>query len=146
VVELPDNYAVLVQYGHKQRLRRTEWVAGAVCFICGFVLLLPGGIFANSDAYSFIRATVSEEWVGAIMLLAGGLRLVGLVINGARRRVTPWMRLAGALIGAGIFTALALGFAASGVLGLWLGTWPVYAVVEYFNIYDTTRDARQAHG
>ncbi len=143
---LPDQHAVLVHYGYKQRLRRTEWIAGAVCFLCGFALLMPGSIFDNSDAYSFIRSVISEEMTGGIMLFAGTLRLVGLIINGARRRVTPWMRLAGAIIGAGIFTALALGFAASGVLGLWLGTWPVYAVVEYFNIYGTTRDARQAHG
>jgi hypothetical protein len=137
---------MIVHYGHKFRLRRSEWVAGAVCFICGFALLLPGDIFSNSNAYAFIRTVISEEMAGAAMLFAGALRLVGLVINGARRRVTPWMRLFGALLGAGIFTALSLGFAASGVLGLWLGTWPVYAVVEYFNIYDTSRDARQAHG
>ena len=146
MTELPHEHAVVLHYGYKFRLRRSEWIAGAVCFICGFALLMPTDIFANGNTYAFIRSIVSEEVAGTIMLFAGALRLAGLIINGARRRVTPWMRLLGALLGAGIFTALTLGFAASGVLGLWLGTWPVYAVVEYFNIYDTTRDARQAHG
>ena len=94
-----------------------------------------------------VLASWAPEWVFAvIMLIAGTLRLAGLVINGARRRVTPWMRLAGALIGCGLFTAISLGFAASGVVGTWIAAWPVVAVVEFFNIYDTTRDARQAHG
>lgn len=146
MVELPIDHAVILHYGYKFRLRRTEWIAGAVCFICGFVALLPFSVFDTSDAYSFIQTLASEEVVGVIMLFAGTLRLVGLIINGARRKITPWMRLGGALIGAGIFTAITLGFAASGVLGWWLGTWPVLAVVEYINIYDTTRDARQAHG
>jgi hypothetical protein len=146
MTDLPDQYAMLVRFGHKVRLRRMEWLCGAVCFIAGFILLAPGAIFDNGPAYAFIRTLISEEVLGVITIFAGALRLAGLIINGARRRVTPWMRLFGAVLGAGIFTALSLGFLASGVIGLWMIGVPVYATVEYLNIWDTTRDARQAHG
>ena len=146
MADLPQEHAVLLHVGYKFRLRRTEWIAAAQCFIWGFILALPFATFDNGAAYR-VLASWAPEWVFAvIMLIAGTLRLAGLVINGARRRVTPWMRLAGALIGCGLFTAISLGFAASGVVGTWIAAWPVVAVVEFFNNYDTTRDARQAHG
>jgi hypothetical protein len=145
VADLPDNHAVLVHYGYKFRLRRTEWIAAAQCFIWGFVLLLPLDTFAG-PTFSILASWASENVFGIIMLIAGALRLTGLIINGARQRVTPWMRLGGALIGCFIFSAISLGYAATGSVGVWLAAWPVVAVVEFFNIWDTTRDARQAHG
>lgn len=146
MTDLPVDHAIVLHYGYKARLRRTEWLCGAVCFIAGFVLLAPGSLFDNGAAYSFIRTVISEELLGVITIFAGALRLAGLIINGARRTITPWMRLGGAVLGAGIFTALSMGFLASGVVGLWTIGVPVYATVEYLNIWDTTRDARQAHG
>jgi hypothetical protein len=146
VVELPPNHAVLLTYGYKFRLRKTEWIAAAQCFLWGFILLLPTDTFMLGDAYAPLRAVVSEEVLGVIMVFAGALRLAGLLINGARRRVTPWMRLGGALVGFLVFLLISLGFAASGVIGTWIAAWPVVVVVEAMNLYDTTRDARQAHG
>lgn len=145
MIEVPDNHAVLIKHGYKFRLRRTEWIAGVQCFLWGIVLLLPVSVF-DGRAFSVIGTWASEDTFGFAMLFAGALRLAGLIINGARQRVTPWMRLGGALIGAALFTAISLGFAASGVIGTWLAAWPVLAVVEFMNLYDTTRDARQAHG
>jgi hypothetical protein len=142
---LDESHAILLRFGYSFRLRRTEWIAAVQCFIAGFVLLLPYDTF-SSEAYDVVRTWGSETMFGVLLLLVGMTCLTGLFVNGARKRVTPWMRLGGAILGAGIFSAISLGFAASGVIGLWLAAWPVAAVVEYFNIYDATRDARQAHG
>lgn len=144
-IALQPDTALVLRLGHKFRLRRTEWLAALQCFLWGLVLMMPGATF-DGVAFSVIRTWAPEEVFGVVMLFAGAVRLAGLAVNGARRRVTPWVRLAGALVGCGLFTAISLGFAASGVLGIWAAAWPVLVAIEYLNIYDATRDARQAHG
>lgn len=126
------------------RLRRTEWIAAIQSVIWGLVLLAPVDTFAG-PAFTFFRFMPEEMW-GAIMLVIGGLRLTGLIINGSRRTITPWMRLASAIVGWGMFTAVSLCFASSGIVSTWIAAWPVAAVIELMNIHDTAHDARQARG
>lgn len=148
MLQLNQEGALIVKFGYKFRLRRSEWIAGVQCLLWGIVLLLPTSTFDNGHAYDVIRAWpfVTETSLGGLMLAVGAARIGGLFVNGARKTVTPWVRLGSALVGAGIFTAITLGFAASGVIGTWIAAWPVLAVTEYFNIYDTARDARQVNG
>ena len=146
MADVHPDYAVLLHLGHKARLRRPEWIAATQCFIWGIVLALPTDTFSLGDAYDVMASWGTEDAFAIAFLSVGTLRLAGLAINGARRKVTPWMRLTGALLGCGLFGLVSLGFAASGVIGTWLAAWPVVVAVEFFNIYDTARDARQAHG
>lgn len=133
-----------LRIAHAFRQRRTEWVAAIQCALWGVVLLAPANTF-DGAAFSVFRSILAEELWGALLLLAGAVRLVGLIINGARKKITPWMRLGGAFVGWGIFTMISLCFASSGVISTWIAAWPVLAVVELMNISDTARDARLAH-
>jgi hypothetical protein len=145
-LELERDQTFLIRIGHKMRLRRTEWIAATQCAIWGVVLLLPSASFDSSAAFNVIKTWGREEYFGGVLLLIGFGRLISLYINGARKKITPWARLTGATLGAIIFTILSMGFAASGVVSTWLAAWPILAVIEYINIYDTAKDARQAHG
>lgn len=133
-----------LRIAHAFRQRRMEWVAAIQCALWGVVLLAPVDTF-DGAAFAVFRNIMAEELWGVLLLLAGAVRLVGLIINGARKRITPWMRLAGAFVGCGIFTMISLCFASSGVISTWIAAWPVLAVVELMNISDTARDARLAH-
>ena len=135
-----------IRITQQMRLRRTEWIAAAQCLIWGLILLLPNNVFAGATFATFVKLGISEWWMGATMLTIGAGRLLSLIVNGARRRTTTSIRLAAALAGCGIFTAISLCFASSGVLSVWAAAWPVAAVVEFMNIYDTAKDARKAHG
>lgn len=133
-----------LRIAHAFRQRRTEWVAAVQCTLWGVVLLAPVDTFDGAAFVVFRRIMPEEVW-GALLLFVGAVRLAGLIINGARKRITPWMRLAGAFVGCGVFTMISLCFASSGVISVWIAAWPVLAVVELMNISDTARDARLAH-
>jgi hypothetical protein len=130
---------------HKFRQRRTEWVAGVQCMLWGLILLMPMETFA-SPAFRVFQQIMPEFWWGVILLAIGTVRIIGLIVNGARRRVTPWLRLVSALLGFGVFTGISLCFASAGLISTWIAAWPVLMVVELMNIHDTARDARQANG
>lgn len=136
--------ALLVRISHAFGERRSEWIAAAQCILLGLVLLAPTRTF-DSPAFVVFQQLASENVWGAGLLLVGAVRLAGLIINGARRRVTPWIRLSGAWIGCGVFTTMSLCFASGGSVSTWIAAWPVAAVVEVINIYYTARDARVAH-
>jgi hypothetical protein len=124
--------------------RRTEWTAGAQSLIWGLVLLAPGDVFNSSPAFAFLRNHISEDVMGWIMIAVGIIRFIGLRINGSRKKITPWIRVAMALVGCGVFTLISLSFEATGVWSTWLAAWPVLAVTELFNVYAAISEARQA--
>lgn len=135
-----------VQIAHKFHQRRTEWVAGFQCLLWGMVLLFPGSVYASSQSFSVLAQLIPEEVFGWLMVVVGGGRIIGLIINGARGKITPWVRLVSAFLGCGMFTAISLGFASSGVVSVWIAAWPVLAIVELMNMHDAARDARIANG
>lgn len=126
--------------------RRAEWIAAAQACVFGTVLLGPGDVFDSNSVFSGMRHLLSEEALGWTMMALGAARLLGLAVNGHRKKVTPWVRLTTALIGCGIFSFISLTFAASGVWSIWLAAWPFVVVNEFFNVDAATRDARREHG
>jgi uncharacterized membrane protein HdeD (DUF308 family) len=139
-------HALYLQIKHRFHSRRTEWTAAIQSVIWGVVLLAPGDAFASSPAFAIFREIINENVMGWAMVIVGVVRLVGLFINGARKEITPWIRVATAAVGCGVFTFISLSFAASGVWSTWLAAWPVVAVTELFNIHGAMRDARVANG
>jgi uncharacterized membrane protein HdeD (DUF308 family) len=130
---------------HRFASRRGEWMAAAQSVIWGVVMLAPGDMFSTSPAFRIMAGYISEDTLGWIMLVVGILRIVGLVINGSRKDVTPWIRVTSALLGCGTFTFISLAFAASGYFGVWVAAWPFVAFTELFNIHSALRDARVQH-
>jgi hypothetical protein len=74
------------------------------------------------------------------MFIVGVLRIVGLIINGARKKVTPQIRQISAGVGCVIWAGITYGFTSSDVVSTWLAIYPLFAVGELVNIH------RGAHG
>lgn len=112
----------------------------------GVVLLLPTETFASANTWEFF-ASVMPEWMwGALMLGLGSARLIGLIINGTRPRVTPWIRAVSAFVGFLIFSGITYSFAASGVISTWIAIYPAIAAVELMNIYRAAHDVGESYG
>ena len=78
--------------------------------------------------------------MGWLMLVIGCLRIIGLVVNGARRNVTPQIRQFSAGIGCLIWSGISYGFASSDVVSTWLAIYPLFAVGELVNIHRAAHD------
>lgn len=137
---------IWIRIRHRFGPRMTEWMLAAITALWGAVLLLPADTF-DGPAYSFMRAIFfgREDLLGAIMLALGMIRIGGLIVNGARREVTPWIRMVSAAIGFLIFVGISTGFALSGSVSTWLAVYPVFAVIEAVNVFRASHDAGESH-
>lgn len=121
-----------------------EWFLAAITGLLGVVLLLPETTF-DQPAWAGFRAMFGDENVlGWFMLLIGLLRIGGLIVNGARRHVTPRIRQVSAGGGFLLFVGWTCAFAASGVVSTWLAIYPAFAVMELVNIYRASHDAGES--
>lgn len=73
-------------------------------------------------------------------VLGGILRLVGLIVNGARKEVTPQIRQISAGVGCVIWVGISYGFASSDVVSTWLAIYPLFALGELVNIHRAAHD------
>ena len=129
-----------IRISHRFGPRMMEWFYAGHMILVGYVLLLPPHTFAQPD-FSAIRAFgFSEDFMGWFLLLVGLLRLAGLVINGAKKDVTPQIRQVSAAIGCLIWSGITYGFASSDVVSTWLAIYPLFAVGELVNIHRAARD------
>lgn len=136
---------VYIRLRHRFGPRLTEWLVAAQTALWGVALLLPARTF-DGPAYMFFRSVTSEEGLGVVMLGLGLLRLAGLVVNGARKNVTPWIRVFSASLGFLIFVGISTGFAFAGVVDPWIAIYPAIAFVELINIYRAAHDAGEGNG
>lgn len=134
-----------IRVAHRFGPRLTEWVLAAITVLWGVVLLLPEQTF-DQPTWSGFRAIFGNELLlGTVMVFLGLLRLGGLVVNGARRKVTPWIRVVSAGLGFLLFVGITTGYALSGVVSTWLAVYPVFALVELVNIYRAAHDAGESY-
>ncbi|WP_320188903.1 hypothetical protein RMS29_028255 (plasmid) [Agrobacterium rosae] len=110
----------------------------------GYVLLLPSQTF-NQPAFVVFNAIFpSESFLGWIMLVVGCLRILGLVINGARKNVTPQIRVFSAGAGCMIWSGIAYTFWSSDVVSTWISVYPLFALGELINIHRAAHDQGEA--
>lgn len=150
---MEDGYfgpGIWIRVKHRFGPRMTEWFLAGHMLIFGYVLLLPSQTF-NQPAFQAFRQLVpsfgwlsSEDFLGWIMLLVGLLRIIGLVINGARKNVTPQIRQFSAGVGCLIWSGICYGFASSDVVSTWLAIYPLFFVGELVNINRAARDQGEA--
>lgn len=132
--------AMWVRIQHRFGPRMMEWFNSGHMILFGLILLLPAETF-NQPAFSAFRQLVpSEDFLGWIMLMIGCLRIIGLVVNGAREKVTPQIRQFSAGIGCLIWSGICYGFASSDVVSTWLAIYPLLALGELVNIFRAARD------
>lgn len=136
-----------IRIQHRFGPRMMEWFYAGHMVLAGYVLLLPADTFAQPAFSAFRTFVPSENIMGWFMLVVGCLRLVGLVVNGAKKDVTPQIRQFSAAIGCLVWSGISYGFASSDVVSLWLAIYPLFAVGELVNIHRAARDQGESiHG
>ena len=134
-----------IRIRHRFGPRMTEWVVAVQMSLWGLVLLLPADTF-DGEAWLLFRSVMSENAWGALMLFFGLLRLGGLVVNGARKNVTPWIRIISAAFGFFVFVGISCCFALSGVVSTWIAIYPTIALVEIANMFRAAHDVGEGYG
>lgn len=120
--------------------RLSEW-SGSFHMLLWGLILLNFPVFSRESFFYFKAIFQSQELLGAILTAFGVLGIIGLVINGMRREVTPWIRLARAFVGFWAFLGMTTCFALSGEISTWAAVYPVLAVAELVNMGRTGYDA-----
>nr|USU32871.1 hypothetical protein NG677_04005 [Methylobacterium sp. OTU13CASTA1] len=77
------------------RTRSTEWLLSVCAVLWGWAILQPEVAF-TLPAYHLMAELMTESRWGALAILIGSLRILGLGINGFWRR-SPLLRAAGTL-------------------------------------------------
>jgi hypothetical protein len=147
--EIPTGYfgtAVWIRIQHRFRTRRTEWGLAFITALLGIVMLLPGEMFAFPGYAGFRAIFGSEMFLGVGLLVLGILRIGGLIVNGARKNVTPHIRMASAACGCLIFAGICYCHWLSGIWGAWIAIYPVFVIGEFSNVYTAAHDVGEANG
>ncbi len=145
-----DGYAgpgIWIRIRHRFGPLMTEWFMAGHMLMFGYVLLLPTETF-NQPTFAAFRVVPTADWlsispegaIGGIMLMVGALRVIGLIVNGAREKVTPQIRQASAMIGCILWSGIAYGFFSSDIVSTWFAIYPLFAVCELVNIHRAAHD------
>lgn len=149
-LRMSDGYfgpGIWIRVKHRFGPRMPEWFMAAHMIMFGYVLLLPSETFNQPAFASFRQLVPSETFLGWAMLVVGCLRIMGLVVNGARKAVTPQIRVYSAAAGCMVWAGITYGFFSSDVVSTWLSIYPLFAVNEVVNIYRAAHDQGEArHG
>jgi hypothetical protein len=136
--------AIWVSVRRRFAPRMTEWIWAVNMLGLGIGLLLPYKTFSQ-PMWKIIGLIMSENTLGSLLIVLGVLRLGGLIVNGARKRVTPWIRMISAGLGFFIWLFLSIAFSLSGVYGPGIFTYAVYCIVEAFNIWRAAKDTGEIY-
>lgn len=136
-----------IRISHRFGPRNMEWFSGAVTFTFGCVLLWGDPVFQQPAWRGFAQFFGSQDIFGWIMFAMGALRLGALIVNGARKRVTPQIRQVAAFFGLIIWFGVVVGFYSSGAISTWAAVYTWLVVAELSNIYRAAHDqGESAHG
>lgn len=136
-----------IRIQHRFGPRMMEWFMSFHTAMFGLVLLMADDLFAQPAWAGFRSIFGDEEPLGWVMVVLGLLRIGGLVVNGARKNVTPLIRQVSAGIGCLIWFGIVYGFATSGVISTWLAIYPLFGIGELVNIHRAARDQGETrHG
>jgi hypothetical protein len=117
-----------------------EWWMAFHTALFGLILLGMPDLFDQPAWTGFASWGISEAALGWVMVLLGFGRIGGLIINGARKNVTPMIRQVSAGIGCLIWFGIVYGFASSGVVSTWLAIYPLFGIGELVNIHRAAHD------
>jgi hypothetical protein len=107
-------------------------------------MLLPGDAFGQPDFVGFRSIFGSEEILGSGMVILGLLRIGGLIVNGARKNVTPHIRMFSAACGCLIFFGVSYCYMLSGIVAPWIAIYPPFVLCELINAYRAAHDVGRA--
>lgn len=137
---------IWIRIQHRFRTRMTEWLLATIMVGLGLLHLLRGDLFIQPAYAGFRTFFGSDEYFGAGMLFLGALRIAGLIVNGARKNVTPHIRMVGAGFGALIFFVMCYCHWLSGIVSEWTVIYPLFVGTEFVNISRAARDVGESRG
>lgn len=140
---MPHGYVgsgIWIRIQHRFGPRMMEWFMAGHMMSFGLVLLLPSKLFDQPAYFAFRDLFFGEDLLGWVMFFVGALRIIGLIINGARAKVTPQIRQVSAGFGCIIWVGITYGFASSDVVSTWLAIYPLFAVSELVNMHRAAHD------
>ena len=129
-----------IQIQHRFGPRMTEWFMAFHTFMFGLVMVCSPGLFDQPTWAGFRNIFPSEAALGWVMVILGFARIGGLIVNGARKHVTPLIRQVSAAVGCLIWFGIVYGFASSGVISTWLAIYPMFGIGELVNIHRAAHD------
>lgn len=140
----PNSHTSYFLYTKKQfGIRWAEWLMSCWLVCVGWVILLPDQLYqSHPDMYTLAAQIVDEQVLGTVVLFMGCFRLSGLIVNGLRRRITPWIRWCGSVFGFFVGLFLLYNYALSNVYGLWVVMVGGWCIIEVVNVYRTIYDAQ----
>lgn len=124
-------------------LRVAEWALALVMFNWGFMLYCHPGTILSRPYFANLLRIMPEDWWTAVCLTLGVVRLGALAVNGAWR-ATPHFRAFTAFFCGLIWLAISFGLASNELPALGLATYPVFALLDWYNVYRASADARVA--
>lgn len=134
---------IYIRLKHRFGPRQMEWFMAVIATVWGAVLIMPDQTF-NSPIWEFFRTLIPETILGVIMMCLGVARITGLIINGTRQDITPWIRVVSALLGMIVWIGISYGFMLTGIISTWIAVYPAFAVAEMVNIYRAAHDAGES--
>jgi len=135
-----------IRIQHRFGPRMPEWFMAGHATIFGMVLLYAHDLFQQPswagfrDLVPWAAPTSVQYWMGVVMLTVGIARFGGLIVNGARKHVTPRIRQVSAGVGCLIWFGITYGFASSDVVSTWLAIYPLFGICELVNIHRAAHD------
>lgn len=133
---------VWIRIKHRFRTRNLEWALAVITALWG-ASLLPGAAYDQPDFAGF-RTVFGNAELGWAMVILGSGRLIGLIVNGALKNVTPHIRMVSAGIGGLIFFCISYFYMLSGIVSPWLAIYPSFVVCELANLYNAAHDVGEA--
>lgn len=124
-------------------LRVSEWLLSSVLFNWGVVILLHPGVMTRHDYFSALADIAPETTWGTVCLLLGIVRTIALAVNGAWRP-TPHIRALTAFFSCFIWMMVTFALANDEATSLGLATYPLFLLLESYNVNRAMTDARLA--
>lgn len=123
----------------KLPIRAVEWLLSIMILTIGVVMLVSSDMFNKTGMEGFTKIMPAFCW-SILAIVIGGSRVVALVINGHRPRLSSPLRAAGALLGVAMFAAFSTAMLLESVT---LGT-TVFTVLMFGDFYSSIRAGRDA--
>lgn len=137
----------LTRFNYYVEGRAFEWIMSiSMCIVAVEVFIWPQ--MGNSTTFKFLREAVSADLLAFVLLFVGGVRCIGLMLNGhtvGLLKIGPWIRAIGSVISAMMWAQFALSllhlsvqqeFPLPGVT-----FWTMFTLGELYVAYTTVKNA-----
>ncbi|UYN98343.1 MAG: hypothetical protein KIT02_10230 [Devosia sp.] len=101
---------ILLRFREKIPLRIAEWLGGLAMVLIGLYLVIWPTAFQRAGLSGFSAIAPVGVWVGASLVL-GAARIGALVLNGHQPAISAPIRCVVAVMGVGLFSSIAAGYA-----------------------------------